>query len=119
MARASRGFIPHYYWALWLGALPLPQPDDTFMRDRDLSGWDPVTLLRGLARGLHLAPGYVDLYAHSLWALLTAFPWLPQAAGQLAGPLRERSGQLLDGAALSGRSRRELAHVYYVFDHDR
>ncbi|WP_435060177.1 helix-turn-helix domain-containing protein [Streptomyces sp. bgisy060] len=107
------------YWALWLGALPLPQPDDTFMRDRDLSGWDPVTLLRGLARGLHLAPGYVDLYAHSLWALLTAFPWLPQAAGPLSVPLRERTAQLLDGAAISARSRRELAHVHYVFDHTR
>ncbi|MFJ9412480.1 helix-turn-helix domain-containing protein [Streptomyces sp. NPDC101393] len=107
------------YWALWLGALPVPQANDAFMRDRNLTGWDPVTLLRGLARGLHLAPGYVDLYTHSLWALLTAFPWLPQAAGQLAGPLRERAAQLLDGAALSERSRRELSHVHYVFDHTR
>ncbi|GGS29767.1 hypothetical protein Snoj_26300 [Streptomyces nojiriensis] len=40
------------YWALWL-ALPMPQPD-AFMRVRDISGWDPVTLLRGLAGGLHL-----------------------------------------------------------------
>lgn len=107
------------YWALWLGALPVPQADDAFMRDRDLTGWDPVTLLRGLARGLHVAPGYVDLYAHSLWALLTAFPWLPQAAGPLAGPLRERAAQLLDGTAISARSRHELGHVHYVFDHNR
>ncbi|MFE9847720.1 helix-turn-helix domain-containing protein [Streptomyces sp. NPDC005576] len=107
------------YWALWLGALPVPQPDDAFMRDRDLTGWDPVTLLRQLTRGLHLAPGYLDLYAHSLWALLTAFPWLSQAAGPLAGPLREQTGLLLDQAALSMRSRRELADVHYVFDHDR
>ncbi|MET9511990.1 HD domain-containing protein [Streptomyces flavidovirens] len=96
------------YWTLWLGALPVPQPDDAFMRDRHLTGWDPVTLLRGSARGLHLAPGYVDLYAHSLWALLTAFPWLGQAAGPLAGPLREWTSQLLDGAVLPTRSRREL-----------
>ncbi|WP_328723468.1 hypothetical protein OHT52_30830 [Streptomyces sp. NBC_00247] len=108
-----------YYWALWLGALALPQPDDAFMRDRDLSGWDPVTLLRGLVGGLHLAAGFIDLYAHSLWALLTAFPWLAQAAGPLADVLREQAGQLLDGAALSGGSRRELAHVHYVFDLDR
>ncbi|CAL9673124.1 XRE family transcriptional regulator [Streptomyces sp. enrichment culture] len=107
------------YWALWLGALPVPQADDSFMRDRELSAWNPVTLLRGLARGLHLAPGYVDLYAHSLWALTTAFPWLPQAADQLAAPLRERITHLLDGAAVSARSRRELAHVHYVFDHNR
>lgn len=107
------------YWALWLGPLPVPQADDTFMLDRDLSGWDPVTLLRALASGLHVAPGYVDLYAHSLWALLTAFPWLPQAAGPLAAPLRERTVQLLDGVPLSSRSRRELDHVHYVFDHNR
>ncbi|MFE3905214.1 hypothetical protein ACFXPY_34235 [Streptomyces sp. NPDC059153] len=40
-------------------------------------------------------------------------------AGLLAGPLREQAGQLLDGAPLSARSRRELAHVHYVFDHNR
>lgn len=107
------------YWALWLGALPVPQPDDTFMRDRALTGWDPVTLLRGLARGLHMAPGYVDLYAHSLWALVTAFPWLPQAVGPVASPLRERLAELMDGAVLSERSRRELARVHYVLDHNR
>ncbi|MFI2214794.1 hypothetical protein [Streptomyces sp. NPDC020141] len=71
----------------------MPQPEDAFMRDRALSGWGPVTLLRDLARGMHVAPGYVDLYAHSLWALLTVIPWLPQAAGPLAGPLRERTGR--------------------------
>ncbi|MFH8477025.1 hypothetical protein [Streptomyces sp. NPDC018000] len=37
----------------------------------------------------------------------------------LTGPLREQAGELLDGAALSARSRRELAHVHYVFDHNR
>lgn len=78
-----------------------------------------MPLLRGLARGLHLAPDYVDLYAHSLWALRTAFPWLAEAAGPLAGPLREQAGGLLAGAAPSGRSRRELTHVHYVFDHNR
>ncbi|MGV2919357.1 helix-turn-helix domain-containing protein [Streptomyces alfalfae] len=107
------------YWALWLGALPVPQPDDAFMRDRELSAWDPVTLLRGLAHGLHVAPGYADLYVHSLWALLIAFPWLPQAGGQLTGPLRERAAQLLDGTTISARSRRELGYVQYVFDHNR
>ncbi|MFC8793405.1 helix-turn-helix domain-containing protein [Streptomyces cinereoruber] len=107
------------YWAYWVGALGPAQPDDTFMRDQTLTGWDPVTLLRGLARGLHIAPGYVDLYAHTLWALLVRFPWLPQAAGQIAGPLRVRTGQLLDGAELSARSRRELGRVHYGLDHNR
>ncbi|MDI5903917.1 XRE family transcriptional regulator, partial [Streptomyces sp. 12257] len=40
------------YWAYWLGGTPLPQSDDLFMRDRQLTGWDPVTLLRGLTHGL-------------------------------------------------------------------
>lgn len=62
------------YWAYWLGGTPLPQSDDMFLRDLQLTGWDPVTLLRGLTYGLHHAPGYVYLYAHTMWALLTAHP---------------------------------------------
>ncbi|WP_232789071.1 hypothetical protein [Streptomyces odonnellii] len=102
------------YWALWLGAMSVPQSDDTFMRDRDLSGWDPLTLLRGLAQGLVGTPGFVDLYAHSLFALLAVNPWLPQAAGPIAAPLRTRAEHLLDSADLSSRSRRELGRVHYV-----
>ncbi|SCF95456.1 helix-turn-helix domain-containing protein [Streptomyces sp. MnatMP-M17] len=102
------------YWALWLGAMTMPQSDDRFMRDRDLSGWDALTLLRGLAQGLVDAPGFVDLYAHSLFSLLAVNPWLPQAAGPLAAPLRVRTEHLLDCADLSARSRRELGRVHYV-----
>ncbi|WP_234376298.1 hypothetical protein [Streptomyces sp. CB01201] len=29
------------YWAYWLGAASRPQPSDLFMRDRELTGWDP------------------------------------------------------------------------------
>ncbi|MFD9100279.1 hypothetical protein ACFVZN_04320 [Streptomyces virginiae] len=106
------------YWAYWLGGVRLPQADDGFMRDRDLAGWDPVTLLRGLTYGLHYAPGYVDLYAHTLWALLTARPWLPQTSGLLVRELGERTGRLLDGSGISERSRHELSTVHYVL-HDR
>ncbi|MBT2491697.1 XRE family transcriptional regulator [Streptomyces sp. ISL-96] len=102
------------YWAYWLGALPVAQADDRFMRDRNLSGWDPITLLRGLVHGLHQAPGYVDLYVHSLWALLTAYPWLPQASGPLVCELEKRTGQFLDGGGISTRSRRELVTIHYV-----
>ncbi|MFJ3882135.1 helix-turn-helix domain-containing protein [Streptomyces sp. NPDC090077] len=102
------------YWAYWLGGIRLPQSDDGFMRDRELTGWDPVTLLRGLVRGLHYAPGYVDLYAHTLWSLLTAYPWLPQASGVLAAELEERTGRLLDGGVISERSRHELGALHYV-----
>ncbi|MCX4546793.1 XRE family transcriptional regulator [Streptomyces sp. NBC_01565] len=102
------------YWAYWLGGIALPQSDDLFMRDRLLTGWDPVTLLRGLTCGLHHAPGYVDLYVHTMWALLAAHPWLPQASGRLMQDLAERTERLLDGGGVSERSRRELTTVNYV-----
>ncbi|MFD8997977.1 hypothetical protein [Streptomyces abikoensis] len=72
------------YWAYWLGAAHGPQTDDGFMLDRGLTGWDPLTLLRLLVQGLDEAPTYVELYAHSLWALFTVCPWLPQATPTLA-----------------------------------
>ncbi|WP_381198996.1 XRE family transcriptional regulator [Streptomyces maoxianensis] len=103
------------YWAYWLGAFTQPQADDAFMRDRNRADWDPVTLLRrGLTQGLHQAPGYVDLYVHSIWALLSAHPWLPHAAPALAAELDGRAVRLLDGTSVSQRSRRELSEVHYV-----
>ncbi|MGW5820418.1 helix-turn-helix domain-containing protein [Streptomyces noursei] len=102
------------YWAYWMGALREPQASDHFMADRTLTGWDPVTLLRGLARGFVESPGYVDLYAHSLWALLTAHPWLPQASLTLAHSLAGRVARILDDGVISPRSRRELGAVHYV-----
>ncbi|MGW7102862.1 hypothetical protein [Streptomyces sp. NPDC054838] len=102
------------YWAYWLGVSRQPQADDTFMRDRALTGWDPVALLRALADGMHLAPGYVDLYAHSLWALLTAHPWLPRALPELAASLDTRTERLLGDGVISQRSKRELGALHYV-----
>ncbi|MGA5191866.1 XRE family transcriptional regulator [Streptomyces exfoliatus] len=102
------------YWAYWLGGVRLPQSDDQFMQDRELTGWDPVTLLRGLTYGMHHAPGYVDLYAHTLWALLAAHPWLPQASPRLAHDLTQRTSQLLDEGVASARARHELGAVHYV-----
>ncbi|MQS07335.1 helix-turn-helix domain-containing protein [Streptomyces alkaliphilus] len=101
------------YWAYWLGAAPGPQADDRFMHHRD-PAWDPITLLRLLITGLHEAPGYIDLYVHSLWALLHAHPWLPQAVPSLVTELDLRAQRLLDGGRISGRSRRELEAVHYL-----
>ncbi|MGG2465644.1 hypothetical protein ACO0M4_38775 [Streptomyces sp. RGM 3693] len=102
------------YWAYWMGALREPQANDHFMADRALTGWDPVTLLRGLARGFVESPGYVDLYAHSLWALFTGHPWLPQASPALAHSLAGRVARILDVGVISPRSRRELGAAHYV-----
>ncbi|AZQ75815.1 XRE family transcriptional regulator [Streptomyces luteoverticillatus] len=101
------------YWAYWLGAARGPQSNDAFMLDRRLTDWDPVTLLRLLVQGLDEAPTYVELYAHSLWALLTACPWLPQAAPKLSADLRERIERILDSGGISARSRQELGTVTY------
>jgi hypothetical protein len=102
------------YWAYWLGAIPATAPDDTFMDGRTLSGWDPVTLLRLLVTGLDEAPTYVELYAHSLWALMAAHPWLPLAAPRIATVLTERAAQLLDGSGLPPQSRRDLTAVHHL-----
>ncbi len=126
---SARGWSPNWaqarstanlnYWAYWLGATGSAQADDAFMRDRDLTGWDAVTLLRRLTRGIHEAPGYVDLYAHSLWALLTVRPWLPRAVPDLTDTLAARAGRLLDGAQISPRSRRDLGAVQYLLRDSR
>ncbi|MFE5592309.1 hypothetical protein [Streptomyces sp. NPDC056549] len=50
---------------------------------------------------------------------MVRFPWLPHAAGPLAGPLRERTSHLLDSAELSARSRRDLGRVHYGLDYNR
>lgn len=114
MADSDDGEVANLnYWALWLGAIRRPQANDAFMRDRGMKDWDPVTLLRGLIHGIHQAPGFVDLYAHTVWALLETHRWLPLAAGGLLRTLTQRTTQLLDGSALSERARRELSAVYY------
>ncbi|WP_241691572.1 XRE family transcriptional regulator [Streptomyces sp. GZWMJZ-114] len=103
------------YMALWHSALGTPQADDHFMLDQSLSGWDPLTLLRQLAIRVTPSPGFVDLHAHSLWALVEAYPWLPMAAPRLGPHLRSEVSRLLDGPGLSPRARRELAHIHYIF----
>ncbi|MEU2831643.1 helix-turn-helix domain-containing protein [Streptomyces lavendulae] len=114
MADSDEGEVANLnYWALWLGVIQRPQANDAFMRDREMTHWDPVTLLRGLVHGLHRAPGFLDLYAHTVWALLEAHPWLPLAARDLTRTLARLITQLLDGNGLSERSRRELNTVHY------
>jgi transcriptional regulator with XRE-family HTH domain len=102
------------YWAYWLGGVGPPQSNDQFMRDPMLSSWDPITLFRGLTHGIHHAPGFVDLYIHTLWALLAAHPWLPQAAPSLAADLMKRVEHEFDGDVASVRARRELDAIHYV-----
>ncbi|MFE0178004.1 XRE family transcriptional regulator [Streptomyces sp. NPDC059002] len=106
------------YWAYWLGSIREPQPDDGFMR-RGPTNWEPVRLLRGLAAGLQQAPAYMDLYVHSLWALLTTNRWLPLADPVLADKLAAHTARLLDHDGISPRARRELSSVHYVLRENR
>ncbi|WP_331752233.1 helix-turn-helix transcriptional regulator [Streptomyces chartreusis] len=106
------------YWAYWLGSIREPQPDDGFMRHGP-TNWEPVRLLRGFAAGLQQAPAYVDLYVHSLWALLTTNRWLPLADPDLADRLVAHTAQLLDHDEISSRARRELSSVHYVLRENR
>ncbi|MFI6803766.1 XRE family transcriptional regulator [Streptomyces luteogriseus] len=106
------------YWAYWLGSIQEPQPNDGFMRQGTIN-WEPVRLLRGLTAGLHQAPAYVDLYVHSLWALLTTHRWLPLADPKLTDKLHAHTCGLLDHNGISPRSRRELNAVHYVLRENR
>ncbi|MFF6993555.1 XRE family transcriptional regulator [Streptomyces sp. NPDC008313] len=106
------------YWAYWLGAMREPQPDDGFMLHGPTS-WEPVQLLRGLAAGLCQAPAYMDLYVHSLWALLTINRWLPLADPALTDRLDAHTIRLLDHGEISPRARRELSAVHYVLRETR
>jgi hypothetical protein len=66
---------------------------------------------------VHEAPGFVDLYAHTLAALLEAHPWLPLADPQACTALDQRVQAIADefasGVLVSPRSRRELSAVHY------
>ncbi|MFH9295864.1 XRE family transcriptional regulator [Streptomyces sp. NPDC017520] len=106
------------YLAYWFGSIREAQTDDTFMRHGP-TNWEPVRLLRGLATGLHQASAYMDLYVHSLWALLTTNRWLPLADPVLADGLATQTARLLDHDGISLRARRELSVVHYVLRENR
>ncbi|MFH9263989.1 hypothetical protein ACH4KN_06965 [Streptomyces sp. NPDC017546] len=106
------------YLAYWFGSIREAQTDDGFMRHGP-TNWEPIRLLRGLATGLHQAPAYLDLYVHSLWALLTSNRWLPLADPVLADGLAAHTARLLDHDGISLRARRELSAVVYVLRENR
>lgn len=121
MAGDDRGEAANLnYWAYWLGAMPSQtEPDDSFMADRQLAGFDPVTLMRRLAQGMAEAPTYVDLYAHSVWALLFARPWLPLADPAVAARLGRQVVHALEAQQVSAQTRRDLGAVQYLLTEHR
>jgi len=86
----------------------VPQHSDAFMV-ADLPAWRGERLLAWLAGRLDPTCGYVDLVAHTLWALLTSRDYL--AASAAAEGLAERAESLVDADVVSERSRQELGQI--------
>ena len=100
------------YWAYWIGETTETYSSDEFMAG-DLGAWSGMALLRRFADSLDSTESLVDLYVHSLWALLERRGGLLDTDPQLARALADRVEMRLDEGDLSGQSRRELEQVHY------
>jgi hypothetical protein len=103
---AQLAWNAHYY-----EELAAPQHTDAFMV-AELPAWRGERLLAWLAGRLDPGCGYVDLIAHTLWALLTSRGYL--AASVAAEGLAGRAEALVAAEVVSARSRRELGEVGYL-----
>jgi transcriptional regulator with XRE-family HTH domain len=100
------------YWAYWIGEIPETHSSDEFMAG-DLGPWPGTALLRRFAANLVATEPLIDLYAHSLWALLERRGRLLEHDPRLAQSLAGRVEALLAEGELSVQSRRELEQVHY------
>ena len=103
---AQLAWNAHYY-----EELATPQHSDTFMV-ADLPAWRGERLLAWLVERLDPRCGYVDLMAHTLWALLASRHYLAVSAA--ASSLAERTELLMGSDVVSARSRKELGEVGYL-----
>jgi hypothetical protein len=99
------------HWAYWIGEVPETHSSDDFMAG-DLGPWSGAALLRRLAANLVASEPLVDLYAHSVWALLERRGRLLEADPRLARSLTEGVEALLAEGDLSVQSRTELEQVH-------
>jgi len=104
---AQLAWNAHYY-----EEFATPFHADSFMVADDLPAWRGERLLAWLAGRLHPECGYVDLMAHTLWALLAFRHYL--AASPAARGLAGRAEALAAAEVVSARSRRELGEVAYL-----
>jgi transcriptional regulator with XRE-family HTH domain len=100
------------YWAYWIGETTETYSSDDFMAG-DLGSWPGVGLLRRFADNLVATEPLVDLYVHSLWALLARRGRLLENDPLLARILADRGEMLLSEGEMSGQSRSELEQVHY------
>ena len=101
-----------HYWAYWIGESTGTHHEDAFMA-RDPGPWTGVRVAQRLAGSLVSSSSCVDLYVHTLWALLKRpiGPYLVQTDQALCASLVRRSERLLDDDVLMPEARRELQEI--------
>jgi transcriptional regulator with XRE-family HTH domain len=102
------------YWAYWCGEHGRAAYTDDFMAAPDLAGWRGDRLLAHLVAGLDPTTPYVELTAHTIWALIARRPWLLDDDRLLAADLRHRINRLLAADSLSTQARGELEQLAYA-----
>ncbi|MEU1726092.1 helix-turn-helix domain-containing protein [Nonomuraea sp. NPDC005692] len=100
------------YWAYWLGEVGEPQLADTFMIELRPDVWRGTELLRHLTGKLNSANPYLDVVAHTLWALVMLRP--STLDSQTMDALGNAAVRTLDEAIASAQSQRELEAVIYA-----
>ena len=101
-----------HYWSYWIGESAGTHHDDGFMTE-DPGPWAGARLAGRLVGSLASANSCVDLYVHTLWALLKRpiGPLLIQTDRALCASLVARSEALLDDDLLMPEARRELEEI--------
>ncbi|MGW2223196.1 helix-turn-helix domain-containing protein, partial [Nonomuraea sp. NPDC001684] len=89
-----------------------PQSADTFMIELRPDVWRGTELLRHLTGKLNSANPYLDVVAHTLWALVMLRP--STLDSQTVDALRDAAARTLDEAIASAQSQRELEAVIYA-----
>lgn len=91
--------------------LSYPQTADTFMVELPTRSWRGTKLLAHLVGRLEPTNVYIDVVAHTVWALLQHRPAIVHDEPGMLGRLQDRAARVLDGVVMSVQSRRELGEV--------
>ncbi len=100
------------YWAYWLGQVPESHHGDSFMIDKTLY-WHGPSLLKQLVDILPMSDNTVDIYIHSIWALVQQRPSIVQQDLQIARCMYKAITESLHRSGVCPASRRKLENLYY------
>lgn len=101
------------YWAYWIDETRDVKHGDNFMAG-GLGNWGGVALLARLHDQLLATEPTVELYVHSVWALIRCRPWVLEGDPALRLSLEARLRALQGEASLSRPARSELDSLGYV-----